>query len=289
MYKLIAIDLDGTLLDSYGNTSTENINAIKEAKEKGVDVVLASGRPVMSVKSIASEIEMDYYIICRNGAITYDLKKKEVIYNKKKKKDKVLKVIDICEENSIYYCIYTEDMIITKSLNYNVLFFNKENAKKDPSKRVKINIVQNVREYIENSNNQKYLKFTICDSNKIIFTSINKKLKQLKNIEVLEVSHISRKMIKSGTDEVVLEYYYTEITNENVDKWYAIEDLINKLNIKKEEVITIGDNYNDLKMLENAGIGIVMQGAAEYIKEKANYVTDSNDNSGVSKAIKKFV
>ena len=69
---------------------------------------------------------------------------------------------------------------------------------------------------------------------------------------------MSRKIIKDGTEEVPIEYFYTEITNKNVDKWTAIEELIKKKNIKSEEVIAIGDNINDTLMIKNAGLGVAM-------------------------------
>ena len=77
-----------------------------------------------------------------------------------------------------------------------------------------------------------------------------KKLKKINDIEILEVSHMSRKTIMQGTEEIPIEYYYTEISLADVDKWNAIEFLIKKLGIKPEEVIAIGDNINDKKMIE---------------------------------------
>lgn len=89
----------------------------------------------------------------------------------------------------------------------------------------------------------------ICDEHKTVFNSIVRKLKELSEIEVLEVSHMSRKIIKQGTDEIALEYFYTEVSAKDVDKWNALEEIIGLMNISKEEVVTIGDNANDLKMI----------------------------------------
>ena len=94
-----------------------------------------------------------------------------------------------------------------------------------------------MKKYIENSQNDKFLKLTICDESKTIFNSIIRKLREIPNIDVLDVGHMSRKTIKQGTEDVSIEYYYTEISLKDVDKWNAIEYLINKLNINKEEVI----------------------------------------------------
>ena len=243
----------------------------------------------MSVKNLAIELGADNYIICGNGAMIYNLKNKEIVYDNFLDKKKVLQLIKICEENSIYYSIYMEDGIITKSLNYNVLFYHQENSRKPDDKKTNIHVVQDVYKHVLDREKENYIKFTICDSNNIIFSSIIKKVKLIKNIDVLDVGHMSRKIIKNGTDEYPLEYYYTEISSQNVDKWSAISHLISKLNIKPEEVIAIGDNLNDKTMLENAGVGIAMDNSAPYIKEMADDVTLDNNADGVAFAIEKYV
>lgn len=289
MYKLVAIDLDGTLLNSYGEVSNKNKEAIQKAIKKNVEVVLTSGRPIMSVKNLANEIGCNNYMICGNGAITYDIQNDKIVYNKFLEKAKVLQIIRICEENSIFYNVYTKDTILTKNLNYNILFYNQENASKPEDKKTRITIMQNIEEYIQNREEEDYLKITICDNNKVIFGSIIRKLRTIKDVDVLDVAHMSRKIIKDGTENVSMEYFYTEITNTNVDKWQAIENLIQKLSIKREEVIAIGDNINDAEMVKNAGLGIMMGNSAPYIKEMADIVVSDNDNDGVAEAIEKYI
>ena len=285
MYKLIAIDLDGTLLNSYGQISEKNREILNKATEKGVEIVLASGRSTNSVKNLANELINSKYIICGNGSLIYDLQKEEIIYDKFIEKKKALQIIKICEQNSIYYNVYTENMVIAKTLENNVLFYHQENANKPDSKKTKINLVENIYDYINNLNNENILKFTISDKSSIIFNSIIRKLREIRNIDVLDVAHMSRKIIKSGTDEVSLEYYYTEITSENVDKWNAISWLANKLNIDESEIMAIGDNINDKLMIENAGMGVAMGNSAPYIKEIADKVVANNNESGVAEAV----
>lgn len=287
MYKLIAIDLDGTLLNSYGIVSEKNKQALIEANKKGAEIVIASGRSTNSVKNIANDLGICNYIICGNGSLIYDLQHEEIIYDKFIDKKKALQIIEICEQNSIYYNIYTENMVIAKSLNNNVLFYHQENANKPDSKKTKINLVQNIYDYVDKLQNQNILKITISDNDNIIFNGIIRKLREIRDIDVLDVAHMSRKMIKSGTEEVSLEYYYTEITSKNVDKWYAIEYLIDKLNINKEDIMTIGDNVNDKLMIENAGCGVVMGNSAPYIKEIADMVVADNNQDGVAEAVEK--
>lgn len=285
MYKLIAIDLDGTLLNSYGQISEKNRNALNKAKEHNAEIIIASGRTTDSVRNIANDIGAKSYIICGNGSLIYDLQKEEIIYDKFIDKKKALQIIEICEQNSIYYNIYTENMVITKTLNNNVLFYYQENASKPDNKKTKINIVQDIYKYVEELENQHILKITISDSNSIIFNGIIRKLRNIKDIDVLDVAHMSRKIIKTGTEETVIEYYYTEITSKNVDKWYAIEYLMDKLNIQRQEVMAIGDNVNDKMMIENAGCGVAMGNSAPYIKKSADIVVSNNNEDGVAEAI----
>ena len=100
---------------------------------------------------------------------------------------------------------------------------------------------------------------------------------------------MSRKIIKDGTNEVPIEYFYTEITNQNVNKWTAIQFLINKLHIAREDVIGIGDNVNDKEMIENAGLGVVMGNGSPAMKEIADVVVGDNNSEGVAEVIKRFV
>lgn len=289
MYKLIAVDLDGTLLNSYGNISEKNKNSIKKSMEKGAEVVIASGRPVSSAKAYANEAGANKYVICGNGSVLYDIQKEQILYNKSIDKQKVLQIIKICEENSIFYSIYTENLTIAKSLNYNILFYNNENKKMPDDKKTNIKIINNIYKYLEDNPNTEILKITVCDENSIIFGGIVKRLKEIKDIDVLEVQHMARKVITSGTKEIKIEYHYTEITSKNVNKWNAIEKLADILKIEKEEIMAIGDNMNDKEMIENAGLGIIMENSAPYMKKFADKVVSNNNEDGVSEALEKYV
>lgn len=288
MYKLIAIDIDGTLLNSYGEVSKENKEAIKMVIDKEIDVVLASGRMPKAVLPIANEVCANKYLISGNGAAIYDIENDETIYSNYMTKEKVLEIIDICEKNSMFYNVYTNNVILTKSLNYNILFYHNENKKNPEDKKIKINITNDIYNYIKNYEGDDLLKITICDSDKMIFNSIMNKLKTLRDIDVLEVAHMSKKIIKHGTEDFEISYFYTEISNKNVNKWTAIEALIRKLGIKKEEVMAIGDNINDKEMIENAGIGIVTGNSSPLMKEIADKVVASNNESGVAEAIQRY-
>ena len=287
MYKLVAIDLDGTMLNQYGIITEKTKKAIKKVQDKGVEVMIASGRAITSVKRFSKEINSKKYFISGNGAITYDIENNKILYENILKKQKALQIIKICEENSIYYNVYTETGIIAKNLNYNTLYYYKDNLTKPDDNRTHINIVEDVYNYID-ERNEKILKIMICDEHRAVFNSIVRKLKEIPDIEVLDVSHMSRKIIKQGTEEIALEYFYTEVSAKNVDKWNALEEIIKLMNITKEEVVAIGDNANDLKMIKNAGLGIAMGESAPYIRPTADMVALSNEEDGVANILRKI-
>ena len=289
MYKLVVVDLDGTMLNSYGEITENTKNTIKKSIDKGTDVVIASGRPIDSIKTIASEIGSKKYFIAGNGALVYDIQKDKIIYENCMNKNKVLEIIKICEENSIAYNVYTEKTVLTTNLKFNVLYYYKENIKKSEEKKTNISIVENMYDYVKKLKNEEILKITICDENSSIFNSIIKKIEDIEEIEILKVSHMSKKIITQGTEEIPIEYFYTEISAKNVDKWDAIEFLIKKLNLKNDEVMAIGDNMNDKKMIENSHCGVAMKGSTPEVTNVANYITDTNNNDGVAKALERYV
>lgn len=288
MYKLVAIDLDGTMLNSYGIVTENTKKVLREKIAQKMEIVIASGRTTSSILPIVDEIGGINYFIAGNGALIYDIQNKKVVYDKFIPKAKILEIIKICEENSIFYTVYTENEIITKTLKYNVLYYHKENLKKEESKQTKIKIVEDIPKYIENNENNNYLKIMICDESQLIFNAVINKIKKVKNVEILDVGHQSRKFIKDGTEDISIEYYYTEITLDNVDKWTSLEYLIGILNIDKSEIIAIGDNENDKKMIQNAKLGIAMGQSSPKITEIADIITDTNDEDGVAKILEKI-
>ena len=289
MYKLIAIDLDGTLLNSYGIISEEDKVVLKKAIENDVKIILTSGRSIMSVKNFANEIGANDCIICGNGSLVYNIKKDEIIYKKYIDKKKVLQIIKICEDNSIYYNVFTQDTILTSSLAYNVLFYNQENIKKPDNKKTNINIIPNIYKYVEEREKEDYLKICICDKSDIIFGGIMKKLKEIKNINAMEVAHMARKLIANGTEYVPVEYFITEIMNQHADKWNAVNYVADMYGISTDEIMVIGDNMNDKEMIKNAGLGVAMGNSAPYIQEIAKEVTLDNNSNGVGYIIKKYL
>jgi hypothetical protein len=278
------------MLNSYGEVTENTKKVINEKKEKGTEIVIASGRTIDSIRHISEEIGNQRYMVAGNGAVIYDIENEKVIYENCIPKIKALNIIKICEENSITYSVYTDKTIVANALKYNVLYYNRENLRKEENKKTSIKIVENIYDYVKEMQDEQVMKIFICDEDKSVFNAILKKLDEINDVEVLDVAHMSRKIIKNGTEEVPIEYYYTEVSEKNVDKWNALEFLIQQLNISKTEVMTIGDNVNDRKMIEEAGLGVAMMGSTPKITEVADYITEyDNNNEGVARTLEKFI
>ena len=100
---------------------------------------------------------------------------------------------------------------------------------------------------------------------------------------------MSRKIIKCGTEESEIDYFYTEITKENVNKWQGLKKLAKYMRIKEKEIATIGDNINDLEMIQNAGMGIVIGNSALSKRNLGKPIVSDNNSDGVAEAIEKYI
>ncbi len=116
-----------------------------------------------------------------------------------------------------------------------------------------------------------------------------KKLNEVKGINIVEVSNMSRKIIKAGTEKQEINYFYTEITKENVNKWNALKKVAHDLNIEEKEIVAIGDNLNDMEMVSNAGCGIVIGNSALSKKLTNKKIVKDCDSDGVADAIKNII
>ncbi|MBR6252896.1 MAG: HAD family phosphatase [Clostridia bacterium] len=284
LYKMIAVDIDGTLLNSKNELSENTKKVLKEASDRGIFVVLTSGRISKNVLNFCNQIGADKYLISENGASIINLKTGELEYSKYISKEVANKVIDLCEENSIYYMVYTQEELIVKNIKYMSLFFYKQNY--NPNARIKQVVAG--RDYI-NATNSNITKLMICDEDRSIYRSIINKLKDIEEIDVLPVPHTSVKKIKVDGEEKTLKYSYADISAKGANKWTAVEYLANKLGIKKSEIIAIGDNINDMHMIYNAGLGVAMSNGSPYVRRIANKVAPSNDNDGVAQIVEKYV
>jgi len=228
------------------------------------------------MKGLATDIEASLYLVAGNGSVVYNIQEEKAIYTNYLSKEKVLEIVKKCDENSIFYSVFMNDTIITKGLKHDISFFSYENRLNE---EMKIEVLEDIYEYVQNYENNDFLKITICDNNKIIFSRIMNVLREIKNIDVLDVAHMSTKRIKTGLEEIKIAYFYTEITNENANKWTALEYLIKELGITAEETMTIGDNINDIEMIKKSGMGVAMGNSYPELKEISKDSVADNDLS----------
>lgn len=284
MYKLVAIDIDGTLLNSKGEMTDRTKQVLRKASEQGIYIVLTSGRLTDTVEKFCNEIGADKYLIAENGASIINLQTKELEFSKYISKDVVNKVLDICDENNIYYMVYTNKELIVKNIKHMAMFFYKQNY--NPNARIKT--IVSGRDYI-NAVTDNFTKLMICDEDRAIYNNIVAKLSKIPEIDVLPVPHISNKQLELDGKETVLEYSYADISAKGTNKWTAIKELMTKLGISENEVIAIGDNINDIKMIENAGLGVAMKNGSPHVRALADVVAPSNNEDGVAYIVEKYV
>lgn len=281
MIKLVASDLDGTIIDKNNYIYENNLKAINDLNNNNLNFVICTGKTYPITKKICSKINASYGIF-GNGNQIIDLKTGKEIYKNFLSKNDVLTCIDIAKKHDLHVHIYTNDIVITEKL----LFLDLRNYKlqdglSEPSMEFKI--VNNIRDYVKKND------FQIC---KLVITSTSS-TKTVKN-EILSVLDVTATTIRKFGDYkdciINKEYEYIDIMPRNVSKDTALQILGNYLNIKTNEMLTIGDNLNDFDMVKNAGVGVAVANAYDELKEVANYTTvNPVEKGGFAEAVYKFV
>jgi Cof subfamily protein (haloacid dehalogenase superfamily) len=274
-YKLLCIDMDGTLLNRKKIVSEYTKNAIRKAHELGVHVVIATGRVYNNAAFYSNLIGVKSPVIASNGAIIKEKTEDKVIYKNKLGAYNLKKIIDICEKHKLKVNLNTHNSIICSSrfvyIITKYLFLKSMINAEDGKMNIKYMSTDKLLKYIE-KNDEDIIKCEIININE---QKLNGSKEDFKKVKTLEIVSSSKKNI--------------EITSSCVSKGQAVEALAKYYNIKRDEIITIGDSQNDLSMIEYAGLGVAMGNGTELVKSKADYITDTNDNDGVAKVIDKFI
>ncbi|MFT8322826.1 MAG: HAD family hydrolase [Bacillus sp. (in: firmicutes)] len=282
-YKLLAIDLDGTLLNSHKEIEPETIAAIQEFRNKGGKVVICSGRTPLSTKWIAETVGLKEPIIAYNGAIIMD--ENGTIQQVQSFQQKDLEVfMNLISEQQIYAQFYEGDTLlipIKNDWNKNWIENNIPSLSETGGnltrceiyrKNCQIKLVENLLEYLQ--------KNTPAISKIAVFHGED-------NLE--NFTEIVREQCYGMEISTSLNYKNLEITPINITKAFSLTALAKQLNIPLFEVAAIGDNYNDMQMLKVAGLGIAMGNAPKEVQLSADKVTETNDNNGNAKAIHQFI
>ena len=271
MYRLIATDMDGTLLNSSCEVSEANRRALRSAMEKGVRIIICSGRTFKGSRIFAEAMGLRDPIIACNGSIIKDPATGDVLYSNLMNKEDCLRIVELCHKADIYFHAYIDDTYHSERFERQGAYYDRLNRDLPPEERFDIRIVKDFSEVIEKSA-ARVSKFVIASEN-------GEKLKKLRE----QVKRIDTTDIMSSQRDNF------EVVNRGVSKGNALRFLAEKLNISRDEIIAMGDNENDCSMLEFAGLGVAMGNADEKIKRMARYVAKSNDGDGVADVITKFI
>ncbi|WP_042347864.1 Cof-type HAD-IIB family hydrolase [Bacillus massiliigorillae] len=264
-YKMIVLDLDDTLLRDDQTISPRTKQALMDAQEIGVKVVLASGRPTYGMKHIAEELSLSKYgsyILSFNGGKIINCQTTEEIFSSTLSCENVHNLYEISRREDVFIHTYVGDEIITEDENPFTTIESELTG-------LPITLVEQFKEAVY----EPVVKALMVDE--------PEKLKVVETKLQEELSHKFSVMRSKP--------YFLEFTEQGVTKGTSLNHLIQVCGIKREEVIAIGDSYNDLAMIEFAGLGVAMGNAPDDIKAVANYVTDSNMNDGVAKVVDEFV
>ncbi|WP_238883556.1 sugar-phosphatase [Clostridium sp. YIM B02551] len=266
MYKLIAIDMDGTLLREDKTISDKTKNAIRKAKGNGIKVVLASGRPIEGLYQYLEPLDLiseEDYVLSYNGSLVQNTKTKEVIMS---------------------HCLKARDgdvlYKLSQEIGVNIHGFSKKYGMITPkiSKYSEIEALRNkfdlkVMDFRLVEDEDEYIKFMMIDEPDIL----------TRGISLIPKEFYDKYTILRSED------IFLEFLNKESNKGVGIEALAKYLGLSRDEVICVGDAENDKHMIEYAGLGVAMGNATVGIKEIAKYIAPTNEEDGVAHVIEKFM
>lgn len=281
MIRLIAIDMDGTILSPDHSISERNKQAILKAQESGIEILIATGRSFSEAHLPVSNAGLTTNYICLNGAEIRDSEKNPLSTTPLAKED-IKQITSILDEEGIHYELFLEDNIYTVDVNRQIDMFVQaahslgqtppvEAIRKEVMSRVEKGYIREVASYDE------IIKKYPHQIYKIFGTAFNNNEGLLRARKALRQMH--RLAITSSGEHNV------EINHINAQKGIALRKYATDKGIPMESVMAIGDSFNDLSMLKIAGRSVAMENAPDEIKEACSYTTTSNEADGVGLAI----
>ena len=266
-YKLIATDMDGTLLNDEHFTSAGNIEAIKEIQKKGVKFVLASGRPSFAMFEYAKELEMDKLggdVLAFNGGQLIDMIDRKMIFHEGLDWEDIRKIYKLSCEIEIPMVLYGEDTVYASKDTENTRF----EAKLCGMKFTEFGSLEELKGY------------GIDKTTKSMLISDPETVKKAEG-------HMKSKY---GNDYFIAisKPIFLEIANKNINKGKTLRKLGELTGIKMEEMIAVGDSYNDIPLLEVVGMPVAVANANDEIKAMSKFESTSNNDDALKTVIEKF-
>ena len=265
--RLIALDLDGTLTNSEKLVTERTKAALKQAMEKGVKIVLASGRLPQGIEFIARELEMQErggYILAYNGGYIADAKSGEILYRKLLDSEFVPELCKFAAKNNVTIATFGEDgTFYSENVDDKWLYEDSVNC------RCPLKKVENLAEAVD--------------------FPVNKMLVSVAPERRDEVEERMAAQFMPRIDVYHSAPFFIEAMPLGVNKGESLAILLEKLGMTAENLMACGDSGNDLAMIKLAGIGVAMGNAEDYVKEAADFVSADNDHDGVAVALEQFV
>lgn len=255
--KMIFLDIDGTLYNSKKQVTEYTKKILNKVIEKGIYVVLCSGRSNWSVIKVSKDVNESKYVISCNGAFVYNYKDDIDIFESIMKKESLEKIWKFCEKESIKLILEAKEQRYV-------------NFESDERNHIKIDGIEDISD--------KKIYQVIID---------NVEIEKTEKVKELLASYDSVWSPNYGPSD--LGDYFFDINTKSIDKGIGISNLIKYLGIKKEDTIGFGDGINDYAMFRECGIGVAMGNADEELKRRANYITLTNDEDVIAKFIEKYI
>ncbi|SHK59355.1 Cof subfamily of IIB subfamily of haloacid dehalogenase superfamily/HAD-superfamily hydrolase, subfamily IIB [Clostridium cavendishii DSM 21758] len=282
-YDLLLTDMDGTLLYSDKTISNITVNCINIAKKNGKRIVIATGRDIWFIKDFLKKSKLKLDIIALNGAQIFD-ENGEIIWESIIKMDNIKEIIAKIDFDQVIVQFYTKKKIYINNPKYLdtilegfAMYKYNDSSRIDEGKTLYYNSFFNNSEIITNIdelliNKVPIYKIEILTTNRSILSKLKENLSLIFGITVTS-SYINN----------------IEITNENINKGRALTELTERIGVRKNKVIAVGDSFNDLDMIRESGLGVAVANAHKDIIKEANYITIANSLDGVAHIIEKFM
>lgn len=265
IYRMIALDLDGTLTNNAKEVTPKTRKALLEAQDNGCIVVLASGRPTFGIEPVAECLELNTrggFILSYNGGKIINWKSKEEIYGKYLPKEMIPIIYKYAKEHGYALLGYVGREIVTEMPDDEYV---KEESRINKMQIRKVdNLMDNIEEH----------------PTKLLMTG--------KPADMLKAEEELAALVGNRMSVFRSAPFFMELVPNGIDKAQSLLRLLNTQNLTPNDLIAFGDGYNDLSMLHLAGMGVAMANAAPEVRAEADYVTLSNEEDGVAAAIEKF-
>lgn len=265
-YKMIVLDLDGTLVNNKKEITFRNKKTLIRAQQEGVKVVLASGRPTQGIVPLADDLELfryGGYILSYNGGKIIEYPNRKIIYESVLPPSVIPELYGMAKEQDVTIISYDDKEIITE---------NPGNKYVQIESRLNNMKIKEVNSFV------KAIDFPVT---KCLIVGDGDILEPL--TEIMKVRFGDRMNIYRS------EPFFLELMPQHIDKAYSLGKLAEYTGISSEEMIACGDGFNDLSMVCFAGLGVAMSNAQPAVKEAADYITGSNEEDGVAQVVEKFI